>query len=37
MGVKLGEEHRLRAFENRMLREIFGPTRNEVMGVEKIA
>jgi hypothetical protein len=26
------EEHRLRVFENRMLRRIFGPKRDEVMG-----
>jgi hypothetical protein len=36
MGVKLGltsrEEHRLRMFENRMLRRIFGPKRDEVTG-----
>jgi hypothetical protein len=37
MGVKLGlltlrEEHRLRVFENRVLRRIFGPKRNEVTG-----
>jgi hypothetical protein len=37
MGVKLGllilrEEHRLRVFENRVLRKIFGPNRDEVMG-----
>jgi hypothetical protein len=25
----LGEEHRLRVFENRMLRKIFGPKREE--------
>jgi hypothetical protein len=25
-------EHRLRAFENRVLRRIFGQKRNEVMG-----
>jgi hypothetical protein len=25
----LGEEHRLRAFENRVLRKIFGPKREE--------
>jgi hypothetical protein len=34
MGVKLGlilrEEYRLRVFENRMLRSIFGPKREEV-------
>jgi hypothetical protein len=29
----LGKEHRLRAFENRMLRRIFGPKRFEVTGV----
>jgi hypothetical protein len=27
-----GEEHRLRVFENRVLRRIFGPTRDEVAG-----
>jgi hypothetical protein len=37
MGVKLGsltirEEHRLRVFENRVLRRIFGPKRDEVRG-----
>ena len=26
------EEHRLRVFENRVLRRIFGPRRNEVTG-----
>jgi hypothetical protein len=26
------EEHRLRAFENRVLRRIFGPKRDEVTG-----
>jgi hypothetical protein len=26
------EEHRLRVFENRVLRRIFGPKRGEVMG-----
>jgi hypothetical protein len=33
MGAKLltlSEEHRLRVFENRLLRRIFGPKRNEV-------
>jgi hypothetical protein len=35
--VKLGlltlrEEHRLRVFENRVLRRIFGPKRHEVTG-----
>jgi hypothetical protein len=28
----LKEEHRLKVFENRMLRRIFGPKRNEVPG-----
>jgi hypothetical protein len=28
----LREEHRLRAFENRVLRRIFGPNRDEVTG-----
>jgi hypothetical protein len=28
----LREEHRLRVFENRVPRRIFGPKRNEVMG-----
>jgi hypothetical protein len=36
MGVKLGrllrEESRLRVFENRVLRRIFGPRRDEVPG-----
>jgi hypothetical protein len=37
MGVKLGlltlrEEQRLRVFENRVLRRIFEPKRDEVMG-----
>jgi hypothetical protein len=30
--VTLREEHRLRMFENRVLRRIFGPTRDEVTG-----
>jgi hypothetical protein len=30
--LTLGEEHRLRVFENRVLRRIFGPKRVEVMG-----
>jgi hypothetical protein len=30
--LTLREEHRLRVFENRMLRGIFGPKRDEVIG-----
>jgi hypothetical protein len=30
--VTLREEHRLRVFENRVLRGIFGPKRGEVTG-----
>jgi hypothetical protein len=30
--VALTKEHRLRVFENRVLRRIFGPKRDEVMG-----
>jgi hypothetical protein len=30
--LTLREEHRLRMFENRVLRRIFGPTRDEVIG-----
>jgi hypothetical protein len=30
--LTLREEHRLRVFENRVLRRIFGTKRNEVMG-----
>jgi hypothetical protein len=30
--LTLREEHRLRLFENRVLRRIFGPERNEVTG-----
>jgi hypothetical protein len=30
--LTLSEEHRLRFFENRVLRRIFGPKRNEVTG-----
>jgi hypothetical protein len=35
--LTLREEHRLRVFENRVLRRIFGLKRDEVTGVEKIA
>jgi hypothetical protein len=30
--LTLREEHRLRLFENRVLRRIFGPKRDEVKG-----
>jgi hypothetical protein len=30
--VTLREEHRPRVFENRMLRKIFGPKKNDVTG-----
>jgi hypothetical protein len=30
--LTLGEEHRLRVFENRVLRRMFGPKRDEVTG-----
>jgi hypothetical protein len=30
--LTLREEHRLRVFENRVLRGMFGPKRNEVTG-----
>jgi len=33
----LREERRLRVFENRVLRRVFGPKRDEVMGMEKAA
>ena len=33
--LTLREDHRLRLFENRMLRTVFGLKRDEVMGVEK--
>jgi hypothetical protein len=32
MSLTLREEHRLRLFENRALRKIFGPKRDEVTG-----
>jgi hypothetical protein len=32
MRVTLREEHRLRVFENRVLRRIFGPKRDKVTG-----
>jgi len=33
----LREDHRLRVFQNRLLRRIFGPKRDKVTGVEKTA
>jgi hypothetical protein len=30
--LTLREEHRLRVFENRVLRRVFGPKKDEVMG-----
>ena len=33
--LTLREKRRLRVFENRVLRRIFGPWRDEVMGVEE--
>jgi len=32
LGLFLKEEHRLRVFENRVLRRTFGPTKDEVTG-----
>jgi hypothetical protein len=32
LSLTLREEHRLRVFENRVLRKIFGPKRGEVIG-----
>jgi hypothetical protein len=32
LSLKLREEHRLRVFENWVLRRMFGPKRDEVMG-----
>jgi hypothetical protein len=32
LALKLREEQRLRVFENRVLRRIFGPKREEVAG-----
>jgi len=34
-GVKIKRTSRLRVFENRVLRRIFGPKRGEITGVEK--
>jgi hypothetical protein len=30
--LTLREEHRLRVFENRVLRRVFGPKRGEIIG-----
>jgi len=35
--LTLRGEHRLRVFENRVLRRVFGPKRDEVTGMEKAA
>jgi hypothetical protein len=37
MGVKLGHSRggRLKVFENRLLRRMFGPVRDKVTGMEK--
>jgi hypothetical protein len=35
LSLTLREEHRLRVFENRVLRRIFGPKRDEVAGWRK--
>jgi hypothetical protein len=36
--MSLREEHRLRVFEKKVLRRIFGPKRNEIIGgLEKTA
>jgi hypothetical protein len=32
LSLTLREEHRLKVFENRVLRRIFGPKRNNVIG-----
>jgi hypothetical protein len=32
LSLTLSEEHRLRVFESRVLRRIFGPKRDEVTG-----
>jgi len=33
--LTLREEHRLRVFENRAMRRIFGPKRDEITGMEE--
>jgi hypothetical protein len=37
LDLTLREEHRLRVFESRVLRRIFGPKRDEVTRMEKVA
>jgi hypothetical protein len=32
LSLTLREKHRLKVFDNRVLRRIFGPKRDEVMG-----
>jgi hypothetical protein len=32
LGLTLREEHTLRVFKSRVLRRIFGPKRDEIMG-----
>jgi hypothetical protein len=36
LSLTFGEEHRLRVFENRVLRKIFGPKREEVGSWRKL-
>jgi hypothetical protein len=36
MGAKLGLSHRLKVFENRVLRKIFGPKREEDVSWRKL-
>jgi hypothetical protein len=35
--MKLKEEHRLRVFENKVLRRISGPKRDQIKMLEKFA
>jgi hypothetical protein len=35
--LTLGEEHKLRVFENRVLKIIFGSKRYEIMGLRKLS
>jgi hypothetical protein len=36
LSLTLKEEHSLKVFENRVLRRIFGPKRDEVRGLRKL-